>query len=94
MSDSSSQSNVFFSLVVIASGTFVVTVLAMVATLFSDPAAPVTQFFNEHGGTLIAVEVVAILLLGGLAMMIDRWQTLRKLKQERNASIECVEHGR
>ena len=53
-----------------------------------DPDAPVNQFLNTHAGSFIAWEVGGILLMGLLAMIIDRRQTLRKLRAESHESGE------
>lgn len=66
-----------FRLLIPLSAAFVVTILAMVASLFGNAEAPAARFLNDHGGTLIAGEVTAILGVCALAMTFDRIQTLR-----------------
>jgi hypothetical protein len=70
--------NPFFSLCAGLSVAFVITVFALVATMLGDPKSPVNAFLDAHGLTVIAVEVVGILISGVLAMVVDRWQALRK----------------
>lgn len=61
-----------FKLVVPATAIFVVTILALIAVVFSDPRAPVAQFLNQHGNLLLLVEFGVIMLLSFLAMFVDR----------------------
>ena len=70
--------NLFFHLAVAAGVLFILTVLALTATIFSNPRAPLSRFLDNHGGTLIAVEVAATLAFSFCAMALDRWQTLRQ----------------
>lgn len=69
--------NVFFPFVVIAGFVFVVTILALIAGILGDGQAPIHRWLNTHGTTLIIGEVVVIGISGVLALVIDRWQTLR-----------------
>lgn len=75
-----SKPNPCFLLVALFSAAFVVTILALVAAMLGDPAAPVNRWLDQHGGTLIAAEVAAILATGLLALAIDRRQTIRRLQ--------------
>ena len=81
MSDHSEAMNPFFRLVALAGALFVVTILALVAVPFGDPAAPVAQWLNRNGGVLIGAEVALILVLGFLAMLVDRRQTIRRTRR-------------
>lgn len=65
-----------FRLVIFASAAFVVTILIMSVASFSDSPSPIPTFFNEHGLTVVAVEVGIILCVGLAAMIVDRRQTL------------------
>lgn len=85
--------NPFFVLVAACSLLFVMTILAFVATMFSDPASPVVQFIDRQGITLIAGEVVAILLTGMLAMVVDRRQTLRQRQLSADAGDATPSSG-
>ncbi|MDZ4688126.1 MAG: hypothetical protein SH850_23885 [Planctomycetaceae bacterium] len=67
-----------FHLAAGATAVFIVTVFALVATLFADPAAPVNIWFNAHAGTLLAAEVAAIAVLGVVAMGRDQWLQRRE----------------
>lgn len=69
--------NPFFRLVVLATVAFVVTILALVAAMLGDPAAPVNRLLDRYGGVLLAGEVVTIGLAGLLALVLDRWQTVQ-----------------
>lgn len=81
MSDHSEATNAFFRLVALAGALFVVTILALVAVPFGDPAAPVAQWLNRNGGVLIGAEVALILVLGFMAMLVDRRQTMRRARR-------------
>jgi hypothetical protein len=70
--------NPFFSLCAGLSVAFIISVFALVATMFGDPQSPMNQFLDQYGLMVIAVEVVGILVCGVLAMALDRWQTVRK----------------
>jgi hypothetical protein len=65
---------------------FIVTVLAMIATVFADPAAPLNVWLNRYGAVLLGVEVVLIVLSSLAAMAWDQRQTAR----EKNESRESV----
>lgn len=88
--------NVFFRLLIPVATLFVITVLAMVATMFGDRRAPVVAFLDEYGGTLIAVEAAATVLLGILAMTVDRLRTLRETgssSSQRRSEADVDETG-
>jgi hypothetical protein len=67
-----------FHLAAGATVVFIVTVLAVVATLFADPEAPINVWLNAHAGTLLLAEVVAIAVLGLVAMGRDQWLQRRQ----------------
>ena len=69
--------NIFFRFVIIAGFAFVVTILALIAGILGDGRAPVHQWLNRNGMKLIVVEVAIIGVTGLLALVIDRWRTLR-----------------
>ena len=77
MPDSSPPRNPFFALTAFSAVLFVITILALVASVFGDPRAPLAGILNEYGGVLMAGEVVVILFAGFLALFVDRRQTLR-----------------
>ena len=80
MSDSAPSRNPFFHLAAFSSVLFIVTILALVASVFGDERAPMARLIDRYVGRILAVEVVAILLTGFLALFIDRRQTLRSQK--------------
>lgn len=80
--------NVFFRLVVLACGLFIVTVLAMTASVFSKPGSPLPRLLDEFGLALIVWEVTAILALGFLALAVDRTQSRRRAAANKHASPE------
>jgi hypothetical protein len=77
MSDAPAPRNPFFPLAAFCSAVFIVTILAMLASVFGDERAPLAQLFDQYAGRLIAGEVAAILLTGFLALFVDRRQALR-----------------
>jgi hypothetical protein len=74
--------SLLFRAVIVLAAIFCITIFAMVAALMGDGGSPAMRFLNEHGGTLIAVEVVATLFVILGAMFADRWKTLRAARQE------------
>jgi hypothetical protein len=76
-----SKPSLLFQLVVPATAVFAVTVLSMIAIVFSDPRAPVAQWLDRHGNRLLAAEFVVVIVLSLLAMTVDRIQTLRQMKR-------------
>ena len=66
-----------FHLAAGATAVFVLTVLAMVATMFGDPAAPLNVWLNRHGGQLLTTEVVLIVISAVCAMARDQWRSAR-----------------
>lgn len=64
--------NIFFRLAAGLVALFVVTIFALIATMFGDPAAPVAKLLDRYGMQLIVGEMFAILIVGTLAMTIDR----------------------
>src|SRR5579872_3672112 len=77
MSDPVQSRNPFFLLAVVSAGLFIATILALVASVFGDPHAPLAKFLDRYAGTLLGTEVVATLATGFLALAVDRVQTLR-----------------
>ena len=76
-------------MVAFSAAVFVMTILAMVAVIFSDPNAPVAKFFNANAGRLIAAEVVVTLVVGLLALIVDRLQTRRKSQAEQSGETSA-----
>ena len=85
-----SKASLLFQLVVPATAIFIMTTLSMIAVLFSDQRAPLAQWLNQHGNTLLAIEFVAVIVLSFLAMAADRIQTLRRIKAEQQATKEAL----
>ena len=78
------RTGLLFQLTALSAAAFVVSILAFIATTFGDARAPATKWFNQYVETLIAVEVIATLLLGLVAMIQDRVRTLKaKMKDPR-----------
>jgi hypothetical protein len=77
MPDASRPRNPFFPLAVVCSGLFVVTILALLASVFGDPQAPLARLLERYAVRLMAGEVAAVLVTGFLALYVDRRQALR-----------------
>src|SRR5690606_2153926 len=74
----SKKQNPFFPMVLCSATIFILTILAMVAVIFSDPRAPVAKFLDAHAGRLIVAEVIVTLFVGLCALVVDRLQTRRR----------------
>ena len=77
-------SQILFMLTAVATTTFVITILAMVAMLLGDPDAPINVWFNNHGATVMTVEVIAIAVFGFTAMIADSRETAQKQQQQKS----------
>lgn len=71
-----------FRLVVPATVVFILTILALIASLFGDPKAPVSKWLNANGNQLLIFEFIAVVVLSVLAMTVDRVRTLRGIEEE------------
>lgn len=83
----SQPASLLFRLTAVAGVAFVVTILALIAIVISNSQSPGARWLNRHAGSVFAVEVAAILVLGFVAMAQDRKQTLRE-----RAAAEPTEH--
>ncbi len=72
------HTSLLFRLTAIAGIVFVVTILALIAIVIGNSQSPGARWLNRNAGSLFAVEVAAILVLGYAAMAQDRKQTLRQ----------------
>lgn len=80
--------SLLFRLIVPATAVFIVTIMSLIAVVFSDQKAPVARFLNQHGTKLLVAEFTIVMGLSFLAMTVDRVRTLRELK---NSSKENPE---
>ena len=85
--------NVFFRLVAAASAAFVITILAMIAVLFSDQQAPPVRFLNAYAGWILICEVLAIVIGTWLALALDRSQTRRQRYRSPPAELPAEPHS-
>jgi hypothetical protein len=76
-----SKPSLLFQLVIPATGVFVITILSMIAIVFSDPRAPVAQWLDANGNSLLIIEFVVVIILSIMAMVADRIQTLNQIRQ-------------
>ena len=56
-----SKPSLLFQLVIPATAVFVITILSLIAVVFSDPRAPLAQLLNRHGNTLLVGEFVVVI---------------------------------
>lgn len=73
--------SLIFRLVIPATAIFILTILALIASLFGDPRAPVSQWLEAHGDALLVWEFVIVLAVSLLAMTIDRWRSLHGVEE-------------
>ena len=81
------MSRVLFSLTAAVATAFVITILAMISMMLGEPTAPVNLWFEKHGGTLMLVEVIGIVLFGLAAMTADRRETLREQAKQKSSDV-------
>lgn len=81
------MSRVLFSLTAAVATAFVITILAMVAMMLGETTAPVNLWFEKHGGTLMLVEVIGIVVFGLAAMTADRRETLREQAKQKSSDV-------
>ena len=81
--------SLLFKLIVPATAVFIVTVMSLIAVVFSDPRAPVAKFLNAYGTSLLVVEFLAVIGLSLLAMTVDRIRTLRELHKSSKENTEA-----
>jgi hypothetical protein len=79
-----SKPGFLFKLIVPIAAVFIVTILAMIAIVFSDPRAPIARFLDRHGNMLLTVEFVAVIVVTLLAMIFDRLRILADLRKQRS----------
>ena len=82
--------SLLFRLSAVAAGVFGVTILALIAVVIGDSQSPGARWLNRHAGSIFAVEVAAILVLGFAAMAQDRRQTLRENRDAESPPTQDV----
>jgi ABC-type amino acid transport system permease subunit len=85
------MTRLLFRFTAVVTTVFVITILAMIAMLLGDPIAPVNIWFNLHGGTVLTVEVLAIVVLGLAAMIADRRETRQAQAKSASDSQDSLE---
>ena len=84
--------NIFFRMVIAACGLFVLTIFIMIAMMLSDTKTSLTNFLDNHGGTVIGCEVLVIIVLSIIALKFDRSPILRNLDQFENRYDEAADN--
>ena len=74
--------SLFFQLVIPATVVFILTILALIANVFGNPDAPVAQWLDNNGNSLLLWEFVTVLVLSFVAMFVDRQRTLRGIDEQ------------
>jgi hypothetical protein len=84
--------NPFWVLLVASAAGFCIAVAAYLVAGLGNREEPLNQFFNRHGATLTTGLAVSTMLLGGLALTVDRRQTLRAMadREEHAADREST----
>lgn len=77
--------SLLFQAVSLVAFLFILTVLIMVAALFSDPDSPLNGWFNRYGISLLLGEVAALFVLGFLAMVRDQGGKTMSNDESRNS---------
>lgn len=91
MSKPQEEISLLFRAVIALAALFCITIFAMVAAMVGDNGSPVVRFLNDHGGTIIVVEVIATLAVCFLAMAADRIKTLRSEREQENKPQHSTE---
>ena len=74
--------SLLFRLIVPATVVFILTILSLVASIFSDPESPQAAWMDRNADALLLWELVIVMVLAVLAMAIDRMRTLKGLDEE------------
>ena len=80
--------SLLFKLIVPSTAIFIITIMSLIAVVFSDQQAPVAKFLNKHGTRLLMVEFAAVMGLSFLAMTLDRIRTLQDLRNSAKENAE------
>lgn len=75
--------SLLFRLIVPATVVFILTILSLVASTFSDPESPQAAWMDKNADALLLWELIIVMVLAVLAMAIDRMRTLKGLDEER-----------
>ena len=67
-----SPASFLFRLIIPLTAAFVITILALIATLFGDERAPFPRLLNRYGNVMLVVEFLAIVVVTLMAIMQDQ----------------------
>ena len=84
--------SLLFRLIVPVTVVFIFTILALIASVFGDPKAPVSIWLETHGNTLLFWEFIAVVAMSLLAMTIDRVRILTGRDEELMAETPATEN--
>lgn len=74
--------SLLFRLIVPVTLVFIMTILVLIACLFGNPEAPIPKWLNANGNHILFYELIAVIGLSGIAMAVDRYNTLRGVEEE------------
>ncbi len=77
-----SPASFLFRLIIPLTALFVITILALIATLFGDERAPFPRLINEYGNIALTLEFLAIVVVTGLAIGQDQRRIRDAVDQE------------
>ncbi len=67
---------------------FCLTTLILVACSFDTSGAPIVEFFEQYAGWMIFIEMGITILVGFLALVVDRRRTLAAMASESDSLDE------
>jgi hypothetical protein len=71
-----------------ACGLFVITVFLMLTSGLNPNAGLLARFFDLHGITMLALEVVAILVVAIIVLFVERRESRRRMQAQEAALLE------
>jgi hypothetical protein len=71
-----------------ACGLFVITVFLMLTTGLNPNAGLLARFFDLHGITMLALEVVAILVVAIIVLIVERRESRRRMREQDAALLK------
>jgi hypothetical protein len=82
------RENIFFPLLIACGGMFCLTTLILVVCSFDTSGAPIVVFFEQYAGWMIFIEMGITIVVGFLALVVDRRRTLAVMSSEADSPNE------
>lgn len=73
--------------VAIVGALFCLTVFMSIAAAFGDQQGPMAKWMNQHGTGLLLWETALLVVVGFIAMTIDRLRTLKRLREDQQRQV-------